>query len=274
MSVSVQPSSRVAKTQLTRRQILTAGMGLAAMPLMSGQVFAAANDSFAKAPYRASTAEQKLNIISLDRLEVEARSAIPKEGYAFVSGAAGAEWTKNENKRAFTDYRIAAKRLMGLTANDIDVRTKLLGLNLSSPVIVAPMGAHGMVHEMAEKDTAKGAGLANALYVSSGASNATLEEIAQATNAPKWFQLYYNRDEAVTRSLLTRAKKAGYSAIVLTADALGPGQSEDFLAMGSPFRPDMGFANHDPKKGGFGNFKDQKTNLTPKDIQFIKQFTG
>lgn len=49
---------------------------------------------------------------------------------------------------------------------------------------------------------------------------------------------------------------------------------EDFKAMGSLFRPDANFANHDPKKGGFGNFFDQKTSLTPENIQFIKRFTG
>ncbi len=73
---------------------------------------------------------------------------------------------------------------------------------------------------------------------------------------------------------MTRAKNAGYSAIILTADALGPGQSEDFIALGRPFRPDMTFGNHDPKRGGTGNFYAQKTNLTTQDIQFIKQFTG
>lgn len=78
----------------------------------------------------------------------------------------------------------------------------------------------------------------------------------------------------MTRQLLTRAKKAGYSAIILTADALGPGQPDNFKAMGSPFRPDKNFGNHDPKKGGFGNFFDQKTSLTTKDIKFIKSFTG
>ncbi|MGP4713423.1 MULTISPECIES: alpha-hydroxy-acid oxidizing protein [unclassified Psychrobacter] len=242
---------------------------------MSTQVFAAANDASRPAvPYMASTAEKKLNIISLDRLQVEARAAIPKAGYAFVSGGAGDEWTLRENRRAFNDYRIAAKRLVGLTNDDIDISTRLLGLNMPSPVMVAPMGAHMMVHEQGEKDTARGAGLANTLYCSSGASNATLEEIAKATTGPKWFQLYWNNDIKVTRSLLSRAKAAGYTAIILTADALGPGQPEDFRAMGSPFRPDATFANHDPKKGGFGNFFDQKTSLTTEDIQFIKTFTG
>ncbi len=238
-------------------------------------MFAAANDATRPpTPYLASTAEKKINIISLERLEVEARGAIPKAGYEFVSGGAGDEWTLRENRRAFNDYRIAAKRLVGLSNDDIDIKTRLLGLDMPSPIMVAPMGAHMMVHEQGEKDTARGAGLAKTLYCSSGASNTTLEEIAKATSGPKWFQLYWNNDDAVTRSLLTRAKEAGYTAIILTADALGPGMPEDFKAMGRPFRPDANFANHDPKKGGFGNFFDQKTSLTPENIQFIKRFTG
>ena len=78
----------------------------------------------------------------------------------------------------------------------------------------------------------------------------------------------------MTRSLLDRAKAAGYSAIVLTADALGPGQPDDFKAMGSPFRPDMVFGNHDPERGGSGNFFDQKLDLDTDAIKFIKDQTG
>lgn len=268
----------IASKAVSRRKLLSvAGIGLtaSAVPLMSTQAFAAANDAKRPpAPYLASTAEKELNIISLDRLEVEARGVIPKAGYEFVSGGSGAEWTLKENRRAFNDYRIAPKRLVGLSSNDINIKTKLLGLDMPSPIMVAPMGAHAMVHDKAERDTAKGAGLANTLYCSSGASNASLEEIAQSTQGPRWFQLYYNNDEAVTRSLLSRAKQAGYTAIILTADALGPGQPDDFKAMGSPFRPDRVFGNHDPERGGSGDFFDQKTALTTADIQFIKRFTG
>ncbi len=266
---------------LSRRKVLAAtGVGLLSIPLLNLKAFAAdtaptANiPTFSPTAYGASTFERKLNIVSLERLQTEAKKVIPEAGYTFVSGAAGTEWTLRENRRAFDDYRIVAKRLQGLTANDINIKTKLLNLDLPSPIMVAPMGVHGMVHEGTEKLTAQGAGLAGALYCSSGASHASLEEIAQSTTGPKWFQLYYNQDEAVTRSLLTRAKNAGYSAIILTADALGPGQSEDFIALGRPFRPDMTFGNHDPKRGGTGNFYAQKTNLTTQDIQFIKQFTG
>ncbi len=194
-------SDTLTQKTVSRRKLLGAvGIGLGALPLMSTQVFAAANDATRPpTPYLASTAEKKINIISLERLEVEARGAIPKAGYEFVSGGAGDEWTLRENRRAFNDYRIAAKRLVGLSNDDIDIKTRLLGLDMPSPIMVAPMGAHMMVHEQGEKDTARGAGLAKTLYCSSGASNTTLEEIAKATSGPKWFQLYWNNDDAVMR---------------------------------------------------------------------------
>ncbi|RCP75436.1 alpha-hydroxy-acid oxidizing protein, partial [Escherichia coli] len=91
---------------------------------------------------------------------------------------------------------------------------------------------------------------------------------------PKWFQLYFNADAGVTRSLLERAKAAGYSAIIITADALGPGTSDAFLSMSSPFPAGATFGNHDPRYGGKGDFFNQKVELTPADIEFVKKVTG
>jgi L-lactate oxidase len=120
------------------------------------------------------------------------------------------------------------------SVKDIDLRVTLLGHDLSYPILVAPMGAHAMVHERAEAATAAGTGAAGALYESSDASTRPLEEIARATRGPKWFHLHFNNDLGVTRSLLQRAHEAGYTAIILTADALGPGQSDAFISMGRP----------------------------------------
>ena len=69
---------------------------------------------------------------------------IPKAGYEFVSGGAGDEWTLRENRSAFNNYHIAAKRLVGLTKDNIDISTQLLGLKMQSPIMVAPMGAQGV----------------------------------------------------------------------------------------------------------------------------------
>lgn len=268
----------------TRRNFLGAtAFGLGALPFAASAVAqtAAAPPARPAAPaapvkpsaYGASTAEQPIKIVSLDRVQAAAKEVLPEAGYEFVSGAAGDEWTLHENRRAFDDFRILPKRLRG-TSPDVDLSVDLLGHRLPFPVFTAPMGAHGMVHEEAEVATARGTGLAGTIYCSSGASHRTLEEIAEATQGPKWFQLYWNRDLEVTKSLLSRAKAAGYSAIVLTADALGPGQPDRFRALGSPLRTDMVFGNHDPARGGSGNFRDQKLDLDGDDIKFIKDQTG
>nr|WP_298413917.1 alpha-hydroxy-acid oxidizing protein [uncultured Halomonas sp.] len=242
----------------------------------SGSGAAAASQASASAAsgYDASTANKELDVISLPRLKDDFEAAVPKAGYVFVSGAKGDEWTLRENRRAMEDFRLMTHRLTGVSPQDLDLSVEILGQKLPFPFFVAPMGAHRMVHEEGEVATARGTGMAGALYCSSGASNKTLEEIAEATTGPKWFQLYFNQDVNVTKSLLRRAKKAGYSAILLTADALGPGTPDEFRAMGMPFRPDMTFGNHDPAFGGTGDFLAQKVDLTPDDIKMIKDETG
>ncbi len=117
--------------------------------------------------------------------------------------------------------------------------------------------------------------MAGTLFVASGASNRPMEEIAKATPGPKWFQIYMNRDMELNRWLVQRAKAAGFSAIVLTADALGPGQSDDFIKLGRPRAPGLTAGNHDPALGGHGNFSDQEARFWSfSDITFLREASG
>jgi L-lactate oxidase len=59
-----------------------------------------------------------------------------------------------------------------------------------------------------------------------------------------------------------------------TADALGPGQSDAYIALGRPRDPSLTAGNHDPKYGGHGNFADQKRDLSFKDIDFLREASG
>ncbi|WP_210249660.1 alpha-hydroxy-acid oxidizing protein [Neomesorhizobium albiziae] len=216
-----------------------------------------------------------MTIINIDLLEEQAQKKLTAFAYAFVSGAAGDEWTMRENRRAFQDFPIMTSRLTGIKKESIDTRTALMGMVLPSPIMVAPMGVHGVVSEQAELATSAGAGAAGVLYQSSGASTKPLEQIAETTNGPKWFQLYFNNDIGVTRSLLQRAAAAKYSAIVLTVDALGPGGSDRVRRLGTSVpRPKFVFGNHDPRFGGSGDFRNQKENLTWDDIAFCQEASG
>jgi lactate oxidase len=221
----------------------------------------------------ASSAEGELKIVNFDLLEADAKKILPPGRFAFM-GPAGDGWTYRENRRAFNDFPINPRRLQGVSNEAIDLRAKLLGHELPFPMITCPMGGQGMIHVNAEVANSGGTGMAGTLYVSSGASTKTLEDIAQATPGPKWFQIYMNRDMEINRWLVQRAKAAGFTAIVLTADALGPGASDEFIRLGRPFPPGIGPGNHDPQRGGRGNFFDFKRDLSFGDIGFLREASG
>ena len=262
--------------KLSRRHLFEATIGLGATALMTRREAAFAQTTCgsgvpaaeAAPSYRASTEDHSVPIINLDLLEDQAKRMLTDFAYAFVSGGVGDEWTLRENRRAFEDFPIMTRRLTGVDQRTIDLRVTLLGAQLPFPIVVTPMGVHGLVHQQAEVATASGVGATGTLYQCSGASNRPMEEIARATQGPKWFQLYFNADVGVTRSLLQRARQAGFTAIVLTADSIGPGRSDRVLRLGTPFPASLTFGNHDPRFGGSGNFRDQKENVAWDDIAF------
>ena len=219
----------------------------------------------------ASSQERELKIVNVEELEDGARKILSPGRFA-VMGYSGDGWTYRENRRAFNDFPIMPRRLQGV--KDIDLRTTLLGHDLALPVFTCPTGSQGTFHVKAELPNAAGTGMAGTLFVASGASNQPMEEIAKATTGPKWFQIYMNRDMELNRWLVQRAKAAGFSAIVLTADALGPGQSDDFIRLGRPRAPGLTAGNHDPALGGHGNFSDQKRDLSFTDITFLREASG
>ena len=225
-------------------------------------------------PGTPAAGERPMRVVSMADVEAQAHARMSEAAWAFIAEGSGDQWTLAENRRAFNDFPIVPRRLRGVDGTTLAMGIQLLGHDLPYPVLVAPSGAHLFAHPTAEAATAGDAGRAGTLYTASGASNLPLEEIAKATPGPKWFQVYLNSDEGVTRDILMRAKAAGYTAIVLTADALGPGMSDHFIRLGRPFPPGMTFGNNDPRYGGRGNFLQQKTALTLDDIGMIRTLTG
>jgi L-lactate oxidase len=219
----------------------------------------------------ASSQERELAIVNIEELEDGARKILSPGRFA-VMGYSGDGWTYRENRRAFNDFPIMPRRLQGV--KEIDLHTTLLGHDLALPVFTCPTGQQRTFHVKAELANAAGTGMAGSLFVASGASSRPMEEIANATPGPKWFQIYMNRDMELNHWLVQRAKAAGFSAIVLTADALGPGQSDDFIKLGRPRPPGQTAGNHDPALGGHGNFADQKHDLSFSDISFLREASG
>jgi len=167
--------------------------------------------------YTGGTEVKRLRIINLAELEVEAEKILPKGGYGYIFGGSGAEYTKRENLRAMESIPIEPHFLAGVLKPDLS--TTILGHKLPFPIIVPPMGSHGLAHVSKEIGTAQAVNAVGTLMILSMQSNIPLEEVAKAHPGPKWMQLYFPADRGYAREVIMRAKAAGYSAIVPTIDS-------------------------------------------------------
>ena len=167
--------------------------------------------------YTGGTEVKRLRIINTAELEVEAEKILPKGGYGYIFGGSGAEYTKRENLRAMESIPIEPHFLGGVVKPDLT--TSILGQTLQFPIIVPPMGSHGLAHVSKEIGTATAVNAVGTLMILSMQSNIPLEEVAKAHPGPKWMQLYFPADRGYAREVIMRAKAAGYSAIVPTIDS-------------------------------------------------------
>ena len=154
--------------------------------------------------------------VNLHEYEPLARAKLGDMAWDYLAGGSGDEVTLKWNRE-----RLDATRLLPRVLRDVshvDMRLKLLGLDLPFPVLLAPTGFQKLFHPEGELATARGAGAAGALYTLSTPATTSLEDVAQAATGPLWFQLYVQRDRGFTLELVRRAEAHGYRALMLTAD--------------------------------------------------------
>lgn len=155
--------------------------------------------------------------VSFEELEEKAKEIMKPEAFAYIAGAAGGETTMRNNKESFNKWKIVPRMLTDVSQRTIEV--ELFGVKYSSPVLLAPIGVLGIAHPDAEVAVANAAKELNVVQIVSTVSSRSLEEVGKVQgDHPHWFQLYWGRDHDFTRSLIQRAEKAGYSAIVVTLD--------------------------------------------------------
>ena len=179
-----------------------------------------------------------------------ARRRLPRQLFDYADGGAYEESTLAANEEDLAKV-LLRQRVM----KDVSVReqaTEVLGQKLSMPLILGPVGLAGMFAARAEVQAARAAETAGVPFVESTVSICGIEEVAEATSVPPWFQLYVMRDRRYAESLLARAEAVGSPVLMLTIDlaVVGARHRDTRNAMvGSPstwakFRRGLDIASH------------------------------
>lgn len=175
-----------------------------------------------------------------DRLEEAARAVLPAEAFWYAAGGAGSGATMRANRAAFDRWGLVPRMLRDNTARDWS--TTVLGTAMPAPLLLAPIGVQSILHPDGELATARAAAGLGLPMVASTAASHTLEEMAEG-GGPRWYQLYWPTDDAVTASLLGRARAAGYAVLVVTLDTWQLGwRPHDLDAAYLPFLRGIGTA--------------------------------
>ncbi len=195
--------------------------------------------------YQLGAAAKQLSIpIMLSLLEKKAKEALDPRAYDYVAGGAGGENTMRANLEAFYRWRIVPRMLRNVSRRDMSI--ELLGTKLPAPVLLGPVGVQSIVHREAEIASGRAAASLGLPFVLSTVSSRPLEEVAQTMGAsPRWFQLYWGKNPELTASMLQRAERAGYSALIVTLDTSMLGWRErDLERSYLPFMSCEGLANY------------------------------
>lgn len=179
----------------------------------------------------------------VEDMEARARERLDETAYWYVAGGAG-EDTMRANREAFDRWRIVPRMLRDVAERDLS--TTVLGQELIAPLMLAPIGVQEIVHPEGELAAARGAADVGIGKVQSTVASNPLERIGEAmAEVPHWFQLYWPRDDRITRSLLQRAEQAGFSALVVTLDTrLLAWRERDLDNAYLPFLEGKGLANY------------------------------
>ncbi len=153
-----------------------------------------------------------------------AHERLPNDCFDYYAGGALDEITLRENTAGWERLLLHYRVLAGVGPREM--KTNVLGREISMPVVVAPTAFHRLACPEGEVATARAAKAAGTLFILSSLSNTAMETVFAEAGSPRWFQLYIYKDRGVTLDLVRRAEAAGAEAIALTVDAPGLGTRE------------------------------------------------
>jgi L-lactate dehydrogenase (cytochrome) len=163
-------------------------------------------------------------VVNIEDLRRIAQRRLPRAIFDYLDGGAEGELTLAENCRSFCDVTFRPRGAVAVTS--CDLKTTVLGHELSFPAMLAPVGYSRMMHVDGEVAAARAAGLAGTGFILSTISGHKLEDVKAASQGPVWYQLYLLGGREAAESALERARRAGFSALVITIDTPVAGMRE------------------------------------------------
>jgi L-lactate dehydrogenase (cytochrome) len=178
-------------------------------------------------------------ITTIEDLRVLAERRVPRMFYDYADSGSWTEGTYRANSEEF--QKIKLRQRVAVNMENRSTATTMVGQAAKMPVAIAPVGLTGMQHADGEIHAARAAEKFGIPFTLSTMSICSIEDIAQHTRAPFWFQLYMMRDRDAMSNMIERVRKARCSALVLTLDLQVIGQRHKDLKNGltAPPRPTL-----------------------------------
>ena len=177
-----------------------------------------------------SSAGHLSRAVNIEDLRELARRRLPRIVFNYIDGGADGEWTLRENRRAFDAITFRPHQAVAVPA--CDLRTRVLGTELSMPLLLAPVGYLRVMHPGGEIAAARAAGRADVGFILSTVSGHRLENVKAASSRQVWYQLYLTGGRAAAENAMGRAMDAGYTVLVITIDSTVIGHRERELRDG------------------------------------------
>jgi isopentenyl diphosphate isomerase/L-lactate dehydrogenase-like FMN-dependent dehydrogenase len=155
-------------------------------------------------------------VVNIEDLRRMAQRRLPRSVFDYLDGGAEGELTLAENCRAFRDVLFRPRGAVAVGA--CDLKTRVLGHEFSFPAILAPVGYSRLMHPEGEVAAARMAGEAGTGYILSTISGHKLEDVKAGSKGPVWYQLYLMGGREAAEGSIDRARRAGFSALVITVD--------------------------------------------------------
>jgi L-lactate dehydrogenase (cytochrome) len=180
-------------------------------------------------------------ITTIEDLRVLAERRVPRMFYDYADSGSWTESTYRANETDFAGIKL--RQRVAVNIEKRSVRTTMVGQDVAMPVALAPTGLTGMQHADGEILAAKAAEAFGVPFCLSTMSICSIEDIAENTTKPFWFQLYVMRDRDFVGRLIDRAKAAGCSALVVTLDLQVLGQRHKDIRNGLSAPPKLTIPN-------------------------------